>query len=217
MLHRNVYNSKLRNIISRKARLVCHSLPKTNTSTNSITSNDLSDKYCITDDGYIFASEAERNNFLIRLRLFDEVDDYCRKYTHEIVLSFDNKQYRKIQPSNEEAFPPLKRTLIRVYEKLYGKHNVKGMKFDYYAVLERKDKNKKKTHAHWHVLLHFPVGRKRHELTEELVNGSWTYKRQSIGNSWVRDLEKRPMTNVCRYINDYLTKDPNAYHYKGGK
>ena len=217
MQKRSIYNSELRNINSRKARLVCHSLPTTKPSKVSRTSNDLSDRYCITDDGYIFASTAERDNYLIRLRLFQEVDDFYDKYTHEIVLSFDNKEYRNKQPSNEEALVPLKRSMPRIYERLYGKRNVKGMTFDYFAVLERKDKKLKPTHAHWHVLMHFPTGRRRKELTEEIVSNCWTYRRQSNGNSWVRDVDAKPMTNVHQYIYDYLTKDPNAYHYKGGK
>jgi hypothetical protein len=217
MLRRNTYNSELRNITSRNARTVCHSLPRTNPSKTPNVSNDLSDRYCITDDGYIFASKAERDNYLIRLRLFQEADDYYDKYTHEIVLSFDNEEYRNKQPSNEEALPLLKRAVVRVYEKLYGKHNVEGMRFDYYAVLERRDKIGNNTHAHWHVLLHFPAGRKRLNLTEDIVKASWMYRRRSIGSSWARDVGKEPMTNVRQYIHDYLTKDPNAYHYTGGR
>lgn len=128
---------------------------------------------------------------------------YYSKYTHEVILTYTKlltlKQHKKTMNTY----------MIKLYRKLYGKHNVDDMTFDYYAVLEWKDKYNNQVHKHWHVLIHLPEDKKHWELNQEFVNQRLKWKH---GTMWVRE---EPMYDSYAYIHDYLMKDKTALHYIG--
>lgn len=164
--------------------------------------NELSPAYCVTDEGYLFANEEERTAFVNKMKLFEAEDNYYDKYTDEVILPFDHIK----SITRPEALKELHKGLDKLYKKLYGRYRSTKSKQDFFAVLEFKDKYKKTTHPHWHVLLSLPAN-KQNELNEELVAKSWKH-----GVALLRDTEASPLYNTYEYIYDYLTKDPRSYH-----
>lgn len=131
------------------------------------------------------------------------ITQYYAKYTRTITLTYS----KQLPLVHSDRLKTLELYMIKLYSKLYGKRNIHDMNFDYYAVLETKDKYSNSTHWHWHVLLNLPNNKKHHALTQEYVdnNTKWQY-----GN--VHVVEEQVYT-PHKYITDYLSKHDDSYHY----
>lgn len=127
--------------------------------------------------------------------------EYYSKYTEELVLPFDDCEAL----NNTEAIKELHKAIDQIYKAQYGRYRSLHLSQDFYAVLERKDKQGNTTHPHWHVLM-----TEQTSMSTGLVQKIWKH-----GEAWVRDKETNPMFNAHNYIIEYLHKDENAYHYLG--
>lgn len=132
----------------------------------------------------------------------DAETEYYSKYTEEIVLPFDNCKAL----NNPDAIKELHKAIDQIYKAQYGRYRSLHLSQDFYAVLERKDKQGNTTHPHWHVLM-----TEQTSMSVGLVQKIWKH-----GEAWVRDRETNPLFNTHNYITGYLNKDEDAYHYLGG-
>jgi len=189
MLQRNINNSILRSLVSHRAKGLCFSTPNTNTYVDTVNSTNNTNK---------------TNNKSVSQIHSTQVKEYYNKYTYEVVLTYSKKAM-----TLKERKRSLRKFIIKLFEKLYGSRNVEGMTFDFYAVLEFKDKFKNPTHPHWHLLLYLPGDRNHWDLEQQFVDEHlvWDY-----GAMWVCD---EPLYDPYKYITDYLDKHDCSVHYYG--